>query len=280
MVDGVEKLRIGLVLSGGGARGIAHLGVLRALHEAGIYPEEVAGTSAGAIAGALYCSGLSPDRMLDFVRDATVLKFLKVTVPYAGLTKLTYLQSRLAAFIDEDSFEGLQRKLHVVVTNLNKGRWEVFDSGPLFRAVLASSAIPLIFKPIEIEGELFVDGGLLNNLPVHPLVKRELDLIIGVNVMPLVEAPPRSVQSALGIATRCFDLSIQANARHSRELCDLLIEPRRLNAYHIFHLNKYEDLEEIGYRAAQESMDQLEALLEEALARRARYSVEPKADRP
>ncbi len=256
-----NKLKIGLALSGGGARGIAHIGVLRALDEAGIFPDEIAGASAGAIAGALYASGISPERMLDFVKGASLLKILKVTVPYAGLAKLTYLQEQLERFIEKDSFEDLKRKLYISVTNLNKGRSEVISRGKLFEAVLASSAIPLVFKPINIAGELFVDGGMLNNMPVEPLTDAKMDIIIGVNVMPLVEANTRSVQSALGIATRCFDLSIQSNTKPNEELCDIVIEPRRVHAYTIFQLNKYKDLEEIGYKATLEKIDDIKQLI-------------------
>ena len=256
-----DKVRIGLALSGGGARGIAHIGVLRALEEEGIFPDEISGSSAGAIAGALYASGISPERMLDFVKGSSIMKILKVTVPYSGLAKLTYLQEQLERFIESDRFEDLKRKLYITVTNLNKGRSEVLSGGKLFQAVLASSAIPLVFKPITINGELFVDGGMLNNMPVQPLVDADLDIIIGVNVMPLVEASARTVQSALGVATRCFDLSIQSNTKPNESLCDVVIEPRRVHAYNIFQLNKYKDLEQIGYQATMEKMPEIKKVI-------------------
>ena len=109
----LEKIKISIALSGGGARGIAHVGVLKALEENGIYPQIISGTSAGSIVGALYASGQTPEQMIEFVREASVMKIFKMGLPYSGLTKLTYLRDRLAAFIPNDSFEALDKKLFV-----------------------------------------------------------------------------------------------------------------------------------------------------------------------
>lgn len=263
-----EKIRIGIAFSGGGARGIAHIGVLQALEEHGFAPQVLSGASAGSIVGALYASGQTPQQILEFVKGASVLKIVKVGLPYSGLTKLTYLRDRLAAFIPEDSFEALPKKLYVAVTNLNTGQLEILDSGPLFQAVMASSALPLVFQPVEIDGQLYVDGGLLENMPIRPLVYADVDLIIGVNVMPLVDAPNKSVQSVFGIATRCFDLSIQANTRPNVELCDLYIEPVGVRRYHIFQFNKYREFYEIGYQSAMEQMPELARLVADVARRR------------
>lgn len=263
-----KKIRIGIAFSGGGARGIAHIGVLQALEEQGFVPRVLAGTSAGAIVGALYASGHSPQQMMEFVKDASLLKIVKVRLPYSGLSKLTYLRDRLATFIPEDRFEALQKKLYIAVTNLNTGQLEIIEEGPLFRAVMASSALPLVFQPVEIDGQLYVDGGLLENMPIRPLVYADLDLIIGVNVMPLVDVTNKSVQSVFGIANRCFDLSIQANTRPNVEFCDLYIEPVEVHRFNILQFAKYQELYEIGYRAALKKMPELEAKAMEKLERR------------
>ena len=263
-----DSVRIGMALSGGGARGIAHIGVLQALEEHGIFPDVLSGTSAGAIAGALYASGKTPEEMLEFVKDASILKVFKVSFPYSGLSKLTYLKERLSAYIPEDRFEGLRKKLFVTVANLNTGEPEIFQEGPLFDIIMASSAIPLVFQPVEIDGKLYVDGGLLENLPVRPLVYEDLDIIIGVNVMPLVDAPGKSVQSVVGIATRCFDLSIQGNTRPNVEFCDVFIEPKDVHRYNIFQFNKYQQLYEIGYRAAIEKMPEIRQEINDAIERK------------
>lgn len=271
-----QTVRIGITFSGGGARGIAHIGVLRALEENGIYPDVVAGTSAGSVVGALYAAGLSPEQMMDFVRDTSILKIFKAGFPLAGLSKLSYLRERLEQFIPDDRFEALQRKLYVAATNLNTGKLEILEKGPLFKAVMASSAIPLVFHPVEIDGQFYVDGGLLENLPIRPLVYADVDIIIGVNVMPLVKATPKSVQTVLGIASRVFDLAIQANTRPCAELCNVFIEPWRVNAFHIFQFNKHQELQQIGYDAAMEKMELIKEMILEMSKRKQKASEKTK----
>lgn len=252
--------RIGLALSGGGARGIAHIGVLQALEENGIFPEVLSGASAGAIVGALYAAGKKPEEIMAFVRKASFFKLFKVGLPYSGLTKLTYLRERLADTIAEDSFEALRRKLFIAIANLNTGECELRGSGPLFDVVTASSSIPLLFQPVEIGGQLYVDGGLLNNMPVEP-IQPLCDVTIAVNVMPHVQVANKAVQNVFGIAQRCFDLSVLANTRPSIALCDLLIEPKEVHGYNIFQINQYEPLFDIGYKAAMEQMGVLRELI-------------------
>lgn len=254
-------MRIGIALSGGGARGIAHVGVLQALHEHNIYPEVVAGASAGAIVGGLYAAGHSPETIMEFVKDSSLLRLFKVGLPIGGVAKLTYLKERLAAYIPEDSFESLKHRLFVAITNLNTGECEIRSSGVLYDVIMASCSIPLVFKPVEIEGQIYVDGGVLNNLPVAPLAPYS-DLRIGVNVIPHVKTSNKNIQSLMGIANRCFELSILANTRPNLNLCDMLIEPRRVHGFNIFQFNQSERLFEIGYRAAQDRIPELQALIQ------------------
>lgn len=259
MPKGHKKL--GLALSGGGARGIAHIGVLQALEEQDIYPDVLSGTSAGAITAALYSAGMSPAEMLQFVRESKFWKIFQLGFQLDGLAKLTYLQERLQEVIAADDFGVLQKDLFVAITNLNKGEIEYRQSGKLFQPILASCSIPLIFKPVEIENELYVDGGLLSNLPVRPL-QESCDFIIGVNVMPNFPVSSREVQNFLGIALRTFELSIIANTSNSLSGCDVLIEPEGIRPFHIFKFQRYREIYEIGYQAAMNEMPKILSLLE------------------
>ncbi len=262
MTGNMERPLIGLALSGGGARGIAHIGVIRALEEAGIYPAMLSGTSAGAIVGALYAAGCTTDDMAYLVRDASLFKIFKVTLPLSGLTKLTYLRERLVELIPDDRFEALQKKLFVSVSNLTTGENEIISQGPLHDVVVASSSIPLVFQPVAIGDHLYVDGGLLNNLPAKPLADAGAGLVIGVNVMPTVPVEHKSLQNAFGIAVRCFDLAIQASIQPSLEYCDIFIEPQKVHAYNIFRFNRYRDLINIGYEAASQKIPEIKARIE------------------
>lgn len=259
-----EKRSIGIALSGGGARGIAHIGVLQALEDNDCVPAVLSGASAGAITGALYAAGRKPSEILDFVKQASLFKLFKVGLPYSGLTKLTYLRDKLADYISEDSFEALQKKLFVAIVNLNTGQCEMRSQGRLFDVVTASSSIPLVFQPVEIDGQLFVDGGLLDNMPVEPL-KPHVDVTIAVNVMPQVEVPNKAIQNVFGIAQRCFDLGILANTLPNIQRCDLLVEPKEVHQFNIFQLNRYQQLYDIGYEAMMASIPALKALLEQGV---------------
>lgn len=247
------KVRIGISLSGGGARGAAHIGVLQALLEEGLGPSLVAGTSAGAIIGGLYAAGLQPQQMLDFIQESKMIKLLSFKPLRAVLGELTYLKERLAEVIPHDRFEALQLPLFVAISNLNTGKVEIRSSGELYSVIAASSSIPLVFSPVSIGGQQYVDGGLLCNLPVKPLVNR-CDFILGVNVMPAVEVDGRSIQHVFSIATRCFDLSIQANTLPQLPFCNLLLEPARVSKYHIFQFASYREIYDIGYEEAKAKM--------------------------
>ncbi|TXB60585.1 patatin-like phospholipase family protein [Phaeodactylibacter luteus] len=260
-----KEIKLGLALSGGGARGIAHVGVLQALEDNGLKPSVISGTSAGAIAGALYASGLSPVEILSFVKKASLFKVFKVGLPHAGLTRHTYLRAQLEKLIASDRFEDLNIPLYIAMANLNKGVGEVRHAGPLFDVVTASSAIPLVFQPVEIDGSLYVDGGLLDNLPAEA-IRGACDVLLGVNVMPRTHVEKKAVQNVIGIAQRCFDLSIVANTQHSLDACDVVVEPEELLQYTIMNLNRYQEIYEIGYKAMQAKMGALRKAIRRAKA--------------
>ncbi|WP_116124629.1 patatin-like phospholipase family protein [Lewinella sp. IMCC34183] len=257
----MNKLTIGITLSGGGARGAAHIGALRALTEAGIEPDKVVGVSAGALVGAMYAAGVSPDDMMAFALESSIFRFYKLGMPLAGLTSSDYLQERLATVIPENSFAGLQKPFFVGVTNLNTGQLECHDSGPLHTLVAASCGIPFLFRPVVIDGAQYVDGGVIENMPVKPLLN-QTDFIIGSNLMPYESLKPADVKTVIGIVWRCFDLSIMANTLPSAELCDVVLEPSNLNDYHIFNLNRLSDLHDVGYEHTRKRLPYIRRLLD------------------
>lgn len=246
----------GIAFSGGGARGIAHVGVLKALLEHGIYPDFVSGTSAGAIVAALYSAGKSIDEIMEFVRNSNNWKIFRLGLPNAGFAKLSYLRNQLDELIGADDFGQLNIPLAIAISDLENGKLEIRESGSLFDVIVASASIPLVFQPVEIDGKLFVDGGVLCNLPAFPL-REKAERLIGINVMPVVPAKKKTVQSFLGVSTRCFEMSIWANTRPELEICDWVIEPSEVYRYNIFQFNKHRELFKIGYEAA---MTQIETL--------------------
>ena len=259
-----QKTKIGLALSGGGARGIAHIGVIKAFEENDIEIHAVAGASAGSIVGALFAAGKTADEMLTLVRESSLFKIYKMEIPNGGLTNLTYISDKLKEVIPEDSFNALKIPLYVAVANLITGKLEILNKGSLSRIVRASSSIPFFFKPVLINGDLYVDGGVLDNLPVDPLINT-MDVVIGVNVMPQYNVSHRNLQNILGIANRVFDMGVWANTRTNLNRCDLTIEPVDLHRYTIFQISKYQEIYQLGYMAGLAKAEEIKTLINKKL---------------
>ncbi|MEM9990556.1 MAG: patatin-like phospholipase family protein [Bacteroidota bacterium] len=259
-----KKYKIGLALSGGGLRGIAHIGVIQALREYNIEADAIIGVSAGAIIGSLYAAEQTTDQMMDFVKRFGILRSARFNFNFDGLSSLAFLKDHLSDWLGHDDFEQLEKDLFIGITNLNEGVLEVRDQGSLSTMVMASSAVPLIFKPVEMDGRVYIDGGVINNMPVEPL-RSNCDLLIGVNVMPSDNVDTRTLSNVVGIATRLFHLSIVSTSSISVARCDVAIEPQGLGFYPIFKVlsKDYTGLVEIGYETAIKQMPFLLEKLEE-----------------
>ena len=149
MVD-LRNKRIGLVLSGGGARGISHLGVLKALEEYKVKIEKIAGTSSGAVIGALYSCGFSPEKILDLIVSTSFFRLLRPALKMTGLLSMEGIGKLISTYINDRSFSDLKIPLVVAATNINRGETTYLSNGKILPAVLASSCIPVIFNPIMI----------------------------------------------------------------------------------------------------------------------------------
>ena len=144
------RYQLGMVLSGGGARGLAHVGVLEALGEEGIEPQILAGTSAGAIVAALYAAGYSPAEMLEFFVRKNPFRVSKLALVKPGIFDTEKATADFLEYFPENSFEALGKPIFLTATDLVEARGEIFASGPLVPAILASASTPLVFTPTEI----------------------------------------------------------------------------------------------------------------------------------
>ena len=239
-------MKIGVCLCGGGARGIAHIGVLQALEEHNITIEAISGASMGAIVGSLYASGKRPLEILEIVESAKLYKLVSWHVPINGLVELAYLKKLIAKNISSDNFNSLQKKMYVAISNLHTGQCEIIGSGSLFDTVIASASIPLVFKPIKLGNYSYVDGGLLNNLPVEPLIE-SCDFTIGVNVNANVISDNEK-WNMWDIATRSFDLIMWNNVIENLKKCDFVIETPQTVNHHVFDFAEAKKIYEYGYR--------------------------------
>ncbi len=263
-MNGQNKIKIGLTLSGGGAKGIAHIGVIQALVENGIEPTIISGTSAGSIIGAFYAAGIHPEGIKYAVNNSSFYKVFRLAgLPSVGFSRLDYLHERLNEFIPQDSFESLKYPLYVCATNLNQGRPVLFNTGTLFDKVLASCAVPWLFSPILIDGEMFADGGITNNFPANA-IRDQCDILIGSNVKPkVVVQSNKDLNSYLAIAQRVTDLSLWTNSKPNVKLLDVYITSEKIRDYSSFGMNKTNDLCAIGYDETMNKMEKIKQVIAE-----------------
>lgn len=237
------SVRTGLVLSGGGARGFAHLGVLRALEEWNVQVDVVAGSSVGAVVGALYAQGMRSGDILESIVQASLFRHVRPAWTLKGLLSIDSLESLLLRYIPHNTFERLQLPLIVAATDLQAGRPTYFTTGKLTAAVLASSCVPGMFKPVEINGVSYVDGGVTDNFPAA-IIRDSVDFVIGVHCNPITSHP---VASLRGVLERTLQLAINGNAMVSKQYCDIVIEPTALGNISTFELGRARELADIGY---------------------------------
>ncbi len=250
-----HKYDIGLVLSGGGARGFAHLGVIQALNEAGIFPDVICGTSAGAIAGVLYADGYSPREILKMTISNSRLHYIRPTVQKDGLLQITGVIRILKNNLRAKTFEELKIPLFVTATDLNNGRVDYFSSGELVNPVVASASIPVLFKPVLIDNKHYVDGGVLDNLPIKP-IENICRFIIGSFVNPT--GYQENVVNLINIAERTFLLSMSKEVIEKSKKFDLFIAPLELRNYKILDPEKAEELFMVGYKATKSKLKEVD----------------------
>ena len=239
----------GIVLSGGGVRGMAHIGVLKALKEHGIEPNWISGTSVGALVGALYARGASEAEMLSFFKETPLFRYDFLSIRKPGLLDTERYYDVFEAHWPDNRFEALARPLFVTATNLQRGKERTFWEGELIRPLLASAALPPIFSPVLIEGELYSDGGIMNNFPLEPLEARA-EFIIGSNVSPVKEVSQKEIRSSIQLANRTTGLMIYAINREKVQKCPLVIEPKELEKIWVLDKKGMENAYRIGYECA------------------------------
>ena len=249
------KYKTGLVLSGGGARGFAHLGVLQALNDSGIYPDVISGTSAGALVGVLYADGYSPKEILNMMNSTSRLHYIRPTVPREGLLQISGIIQILKDNLRAKKFEDLKIPLYVTATDLNNGKIVYFSEGELLNPVIASASIPVLFKPVMINKIQYVDGGVMDNMPIRP-IENKCNFIIGSYVNPT--GYEETVTSLVQIAERTFMLSMSREVLEKVKKIDLFIAPIELKNYKILDPQKAVEVFDIGYKATKEKLKTIE----------------------
>jgi NTE family protein len=240
-------MKVGLALSGGGARGVANLGALQALREHGLQPQIISGVSSGAIIGALYSSGLEPEDILNILLKTRIFRYIRPAFSKFGFLNTQKLLAIYKLYLPVQTFEKLKFPLIISAADIMEGKTVYYTEGDLIKPILASTCIPILFTPIEMEGKLMVDGGIINNLPVEPLIAR-CDLIIGVHCNPTHRK--YKVGGIKSIIERTFHLSINNNVKERIKYCDIFIEPPQLINYGLFEISKAKEIYNQGYEHA------------------------------
>lgn len=241
--------KIGYVLSGGGARGFAHLGILKFLEELNIKPYAISGTSAGAIAGTLYAAGKSPEEILELIKGSRFFSRESLLWRKPGLFSMEILDQILREHIHTDDFSALNIKVFITTSDLNKGEAVIYSEGELFRPVIASASIPVVFEPVIMGDKILIDGGLMNDFPIEPL-QDICDITIGSYVNKTEDGIGNSSKfQTFNILERCFHLAIAKSVYDKVDKCDLFIETP-LHAYGMYDVRKADIIFEKGYNTA------------------------------
>ena len=254
-----QKHEVGIVLSGGSALGYAHIGALHALEEYGIYPTIVSGASMGALIGAFYANGFSPKEIYDFVKLENFDKPSKIIAPMLRQNQLGLFSQKnilkiLRKYIAHNSFDSLKMPLFVSVTNLSKNEVEFVHTGDsLHQYLLATSAIPTFFDAAKINGDTYVDGGVLNNFPAQA-IRHECKYLIGIDVK--ADAGNNNMKRIKDILMHSLNLVIMQNSVEGRNLCDVLIEPQANKKYYDFDFADFDKIYQYGYDATKKYLEE------------------------
>jgi NTE family protein len=244
-------LPVGVALSGGTAKAVTHVGVLKALVEEHIPIARVSATSGGAIVGAFFASGMPMASMVELANNLSWSKLISIRLSRLGFISSKRIEEFVQSIIGDVTFEELKTPLHVVATDLETGRKRVFDKGPVARAVRASCSIPQIFLPVEIDGNYYVDGGFSEYLPVGTLQELEEMFVIGVHL-----AHTRRPRNYLQLAMHIMGLVAKTNYAVSRERADILIHPH-MDRFNPFDFDTSGTLIDLGYRMTKDLMPEI-----------------------
>lgn len=249
-----DKIDFALVLSGGGVKGFAHIGLLKALEEAGLTPSMVSGTSFGSIVGAYHCAGYTADEIFSKLKKAKFIDPFSFTIRKAGLINIEKLTEFYAQDFPENSFEALEKKLYVTSSVMNKNKSIIHHEGELIKKVLASSCFPGVYAPVVINEELHMDGGITCNFPTEPF--KALDIpTLGSYVCHVGDREPSEINTTIRLLVRSSQIMLWHMSEPKFDQMDYLFCPEELSNVGFFDSRKIEEAYQIGYDKAKEEIE-------------------------
>jgi len=255
--------KIGLALGSGGSRGVTHVGAIKALEEAGIKPDYIAGCSMGAVVGACYAGGMTTEEMLKAVDTLKANKLMDLSVvPITGKSLLmgNKMQKLILSYVGDKNFEELNIPFRCVASDLYSGKLVVFSEGKVASAVRASSSMPTVFPPVKKDGMLLVDGGVLCRVPTRQVKEMGADVVIAVDALVNTGEAVSEVKNIFAVITRVYDMldnrSQTMEKKYYGQEGEIWIEPpmEGMSQYKVKDLDRaYEE----GYAAAKAKLPQI-----------------------
>jgi NTE family protein len=242
-----KKKTLGIAFGGGGARGVAHIGIVQVLLENNVDISYCSGTSIGALVGAFVADKRPIEEILKISKNLGYKDLVSVDFNFQGLSNSEKTIGRIVKkYIPHDSFEGLKIPFSVVATNVCKGEPYVIKKGSLSKSVAMSACFPGVFSPVIDNGEEFIDGGIFINLPTKEVKKLGADIVIGINLNPHHNFCCKR-KSSLDLLNRSLDLLI---SNQNIKKADLIVHPLK-DYYSLFEMNKKKELLELGRKCAE-----------------------------
>ncbi len=235
---------------------MAHIGAIKAMEEYGIRPSHIAGTSSGAVVGAFYAAGYSSEEMLDFFKKTPFFSFSNYTFWKPGFLDSDKFYKVFKEYFPEDRFEALGKKLFIPATDIIHGGSKIFSTGQLIKPMIASAAVPGVLSPLEIDGVLYSDGGVLNNFPIEPL-QAHCDKIIGIYLSPIQKISASDIRSSYRVMERAYHLATARDSIQKFPLFDKVICPEELYPYGTFDMYSLDTIFQIGYETAKRELKEL-----------------------
>ncbi len=257
MIAATHKPRLGLALSGGATRGLAHIGVLKALEDNGIKPDYLSGTSIGAFAAALYAFGITIEEIRDMGRGMSPVSVSKLKLSRYALFSNEELGRLIQFKIGRARIEEALIPLAIMTADIGTGEKVVLRMGEVAPAVMASNAVPGIYRPISIDGRMLVDGGIVEDVPISPLRPMGAEIVVAVNLS--AEREYRTPSDIIDILLNAFDIAIDEDTKVQVRAADVLIEPK-LSHFRRMDVSQIDDLIAEGYRAAAASVEKIRAV--------------------
>lgn len=260
-----KKKTLGLALSAGGSRGVAHVGFLQALEEAGIRPDFVSGCSMGAVVGSCYCSGMTPEQMHDEVKKLRLSDLFDLSINPIGngaLLNSRKLRKKLHSYLGEKTFDDLQIPFRAVATDLVSGKKIVFGGKDnLCISIVASSSMPAIFKPVIMKDMTLIDGGISCRIPVEEVKDMGADVVVAVDALGKIQRAEKKF-NLVSVLFRIVDIFDSQNTDFSIEKAnpDLLLAPD-LGDMVQYKMKGMEEAFEAGYKCGVENVPKIKELL-------------------